>query len=216
MTVGSIKLAANRIRIELLEAEARNATGPSLWIDLEERRGVLVAGTFQPGWLDQLDEDPRRTLDEAVAGLFKMSGVGLVQTPGESSTARTNRTVTGRTERLVLSELEITWSDWVAAWEAEASGEMPLEGRPHVLPRPEAEAERRSGGRTADDARSSRGMSRRVRRPRLASGSFVSTSGAPSDALLGRGRSGSRMMNRVPWPGVESTSIVPPCSLTIP
>ncbi len=45
---GSIHLATNRIRFELVAA-ARDF--PSLWIDLEERSGILAAGVSRPGWL---------------------------------------------------------------------------------------------------------------------------------------------------------------------
>ena len=56
---GSIHLATNRIRIELLAGERDR---PSLWIDLEERSGMLAAGVSQPGWLESLSLDQRRTL----------------------------------------------------------------------------------------------------------------------------------------------------------
>src|SRR5207249_5018354 len=77
---GSIHLATNRIRIELI---AGNRDGPSLWIDLEESSGVLAARVSQPGWLESLSADERRTLSDAVAGLYKISGVELVHTPGD-------------------------------------------------------------------------------------------------------------------------------------
>ncbi len=77
---GSIHLATNRIRIELLAAERDR---PSLWIDLEERSGMLAAGVSQPGWLESLSLDQRRTLADAVAGFYKISGVEWIHTPGD-------------------------------------------------------------------------------------------------------------------------------------
>ena len=113
---GSIHLATNRIRIELLAGAPDDS--PGLWIDLEERDGVLAASLSRPGWLQRLDADERRVLDDALAGLYKFSGV-------ERAAAT-----------LDFRAVVIRWADWVACWEQEAK-ETPGQGNwPQVLPAP--------------------------------------------------------------------------------
>jgi hypothetical protein len=113
---GSIHLATGRIRIELL-GEDRDR--PSLWIDLEERSGVLAAGISRPGWLENLDDARRRTLADALAALYKVSGVERVGTPGADRVAPVS---------IAFSDVVIPWSAWVATWENEANpGSEPME-----------------------------------------------------------------------------------------
>jgi hypothetical protein len=136
VSLGTVRLAANRIRLELADGEEKD---PPVWLDMEERRGVLAAGASQTGWLDGLSDEERRVLDLAVAGFFKMSGVGLVHTPGDplDEVEPTVDGAPGRTPRLEFAEIEITWDDWVAAWEDETAGK-PLPEGPPVLPQVEA------------------------------------------------------------------------------
>ena len=77
---GAIHLATNRIRIEFV-SKSRSHGG--LWIDLEERPGVLAAGVSRPGWLDSLSADERRTLGLALAGFYRICGVQQVHRPDE-------------------------------------------------------------------------------------------------------------------------------------
>ena len=119
---GSIHLATNRIRIELL---AGDRDRPSLWIDLEERSGVLSAGVSQPGWLDGLGIKERRTLADALAGLYKIGGVERIHTPGEPSSC--SQAEPGRIREredspaaVDFAHVVIPWRAWVDSWEGEA------------------------------------------------------------------------------------------------
>ena len=134
--LGAIRLAANRIRLELPDPESKD---PSLWLDLEERGGVIAAGVSRVGWLERLGDEERRVLELALLGWFKMSGVGLVHTPGDPlvDSDKTVDAAPGRTARLALADIEMRWTDWVAAWEDESAGK-PLPEGPPVLPRAEA------------------------------------------------------------------------------
>jgi hypothetical protein len=123
---GSIHLATNRIRIELLAGERDR---PSLWIDLEERSGVLAAGVSRPGWLEGLNRDQRRTLADAVAGFYKISGVERVHAPGDplpgfSATAATIDGVRGSVSSVNFAEVMIAWRAWVEVWEGERSRKL--------------------------------------------------------------------------------------------
>jgi hypothetical protein len=120
---GSIHLATNRIRIELL---AGDRDRPSLWIDLEERSGILAAGVSQWGWLESLDAKERCSLADAVAGLYKISGVELLHTPGgPRSNLEATAIVVGEVRAPLgavnFADIVIPWRAWVAAWEGEAS-----------------------------------------------------------------------------------------------
>ncbi len=110
---GSIHLATNRIRVEILAGERDQ---PSLWIDLEERSGILAAGVSQPGWLEGLSLERRRTLADAVAGLYKISGVERVHTPGAHLPA-----FPATAGSLDFGDVIIRWREWVAVWESEVS-----------------------------------------------------------------------------------------------
>jgi hypothetical protein len=101
---GSIHLATGRIRVELLGGDRDR---PSVWIDLEERSGVLAAGVSRTGWLESLDDAGRRTLADALAGLYKISGVERVHVPGPPGS-------------IDFSAVVIPWPAWVAAWQGDA------------------------------------------------------------------------------------------------
>ena len=55
-----------------------------------DRSGWLVAGVHRAGWLHELNDLQRTTLENALAGLYKLAGVDFVEcktdreTPGES------------------------------------------------------------------------------------------------------------------------------------
>jgi hypothetical protein len=120
---GSIHLATNRIRIELLAA---TRDFPSLWLDLEEWSGVVAAGVSRLGWLESLSEEQRLTLSDAVAGLYKMSGVELVHTPGEPVGAAWTEKRSASESQISPGSVDLTavvipWRAWVEAWEDEAS-----------------------------------------------------------------------------------------------
>ncbi|MFO0908079.1 MAG: hypothetical protein U0794_06930 [Isosphaeraceae bacterium] len=148
MELGDVLLATNRIRFELLLRAW--ADGPSLWLDVEEREGGLVAGVSQAGWLVRLNATQRQALDLALAGWLAKCGVALVQTPGSSVMVNPEGTLDlatyhaqppepGRpvTRAVGLEELPLTWRNWVDAWQAEADESRPgalLSGGETVLP----------------------------------------------------------------------------------
>jgi hypothetical protein len=121
---GVIHLATNRIRVEMLAGAGERS---SLWIDLEERSGVLAAGISQAGWLENCNPEQRRTLSDAVAGLYKLSGVELVHTPGAPVCHAEDSHTTPQALRLIqrpvrFSDVVIPWHAWVEEWEAAAEG----------------------------------------------------------------------------------------------
>lgn len=139
--LGALRLSANRVRLEL-RPPANTRREPSLWIDLEERGGELIAGVFEAGWLTELRAEARQVLNDALAGWFKKSGVALIQSPGElldgPPTEDDLSRPVPRTDPLRLVAVEILWSSWVETWEAEQGGEVqraPLATPGGVLPR---------------------------------------------------------------------------------
>ncbi|MGO9464302.1 MAG: hypothetical protein ACLQVF_09120 [Isosphaeraceae bacterium] len=119
---GSIRLATNRIRIELLAA-ARDR--PSLWIDLEERSGALAARIARPGWLESVNGAQLLTLADAIAGLYKLSGVKVVRALGERVWASLGESDTAGDAKICPGSVDFTavvipWPAWVAAWEGDA------------------------------------------------------------------------------------------------
>lgn len=139
---GAIRLATNRLRIELIAEDVGGRPDErSLWIDIEEREGVLAAGVSEPGWLDALEPDERRTLDDALVGLFKMSGVVIVHTPGEPVASlpalpelATRNGDPAPTSAQAFAKTEVPWESWVRAWELERSEGRESPGLPSVLP----------------------------------------------------------------------------------
>lgn len=73
---GHVVLATNRVLFELRSPEA---PGGSLWLAFTERSGWLIAQVHRRGWLDTLQATQRTTLDNALAGFYKMAGVDLVR-----------------------------------------------------------------------------------------------------------------------------------------
>jgi hypothetical protein len=138
---GSIHLATNRIRIELVVA-AREF--PSLWIDLEDRSGILAGGVSQPGWLERLNAAESLTLADAVAGLYKLSGVQLIHTPGAAVDAACFPSDGESPAKLPpdavnFMAVPIKWRVWVEVWEGEAFRRLDRESPPWrdgALPRP--------------------------------------------------------------------------------
>lgn len=75
LTVGWVMLATNRIRAELIH-DAFPAN--SVWLEIEDRGGWLVAGVRDPGWLPELTPEQRQVVTTALAGLYKLAGIDLV------------------------------------------------------------------------------------------------------------------------------------------
>jgi hypothetical protein len=116
---GSIHLATNRIRVELVSQEIE---GPGPTVDLEERAaGFLAADLARTGWLAEFEAEPRRRFEAALFGLFKMSGVERLQ--------RTNSS--DLNPGTAFGDREILWSEWAAYWELDAGA--PVEPRAFEL-----------------------------------------------------------------------------------
>ena len=99
--VGSIHLSTNRIHVELvLENEDRK----SLWIDLQDFKGVLEGGMVEEGWLPSLAEFERKILHDLLPGLYTMCGV--------------QRSLSSETAELA----PIEWDAWVKTWTANQRG----------------------------------------------------------------------------------------------
>jgi hypothetical protein len=144
VVLGEVRLATNRIRLELLPPGVHEAE--PLGVDIEERGKVLVGGVWQTGWLDTISPDARQTLDTALTGWFLKSGVALVQTPGSPVGDDGNGASPPQTAPRRLAEVEVTWSKWVEAWAVEEAGQRlsaPLAGVAGVLPRGETTQETR-------------------------------------------------------------------------
>jgi hypothetical protein len=81
VTAGKINVGSNRIGIELRCASVETST----WVAFEERSGWLVAGIANPGGLPKLSQAQISAFRDALAGLYKMSGVDLVREQIEAS-----------------------------------------------------------------------------------------------------------------------------------
>jgi hypothetical protein len=76
ITTGEIRLATNRILVELY---CPDLAEESMWLAFEEQSGWLVASVYRRGWSDTLSLPRRQTLAGALAGFYKMAGVELAR-----------------------------------------------------------------------------------------------------------------------------------------
>jgi hypothetical protein len=132
--VGAVRLASNRIRIELCR---RGEGEQSVHIDLEEHAGRLVAGFTAPvdsaqanGWLDRLPLEQVRAFTDALAGFYKACGVDVVREQVESALRPGMRFLIGQRGGLIVE----TGPHFEAAarYDLDAEGLLvpqPLEGR---------------------------------------------------------------------------------------
>jgi hypothetical protein len=78
LEVGKIRLATNRIRMEV-----RAVGGESLFVELYERAGWLLAATDLPAdgntWLKALTPEQLLTFRDALAGFYEFAGVAVVR-----------------------------------------------------------------------------------------------------------------------------------------
>ncbi|MBM79458.1 MAG: hypothetical protein CMJ78_02540 [Planctomycetaceae bacterium] len=81
VTVGSIKIASNSIRIELRCEELANQ---HLTLSFQEQSGWLVATIPDQGWMPKMTVEQRQAFSVALAGVYQMSGVELVREQLES------------------------------------------------------------------------------------------------------------------------------------
>ncbi|MBL8848702.1 MAG: hypothetical protein JNG89_03420, partial [Planctomycetaceae bacterium] len=75
VTVGQVRLATNRIDVELSDPLAET---DSAWLRIEDLSGWLTGQLQEAGWTDRLANDERLRLNAALAGLYKRAGVDLV------------------------------------------------------------------------------------------------------------------------------------------
>ncbi|MFO0847644.1 MAG: hypothetical protein U0871_03650 [Gemmataceae bacterium] len=75
LSVGTVHLGTNRIRVELRLA---GADTPAV-LEWEDRSGWLVVGWAEPGWVTALTDGLARTFENALAYLYKRAGVDLVR-----------------------------------------------------------------------------------------------------------------------------------------
>jgi hypothetical protein len=149
ITAGELRLATNRVRIELRSALTEDSEeGP--WLEFDERHHALIAGIEGPGWLDRLDEEQARVLGVAVVGLFKMCGVewirarpdtrshagrivpelaGVAEGPASpiaygppGAELPADHAETPVTTLIPFRTVSVTWKRWVEAWQREQAG----------------------------------------------------------------------------------------------
>jgi hypothetical protein len=75
LRVGRIVLTPTRIGIELVQVSAVDPVR----LEWEDQAGWLVACIREPGWLKALGEESRQAVTTALAGLYKLAGIDLVQ-----------------------------------------------------------------------------------------------------------------------------------------
>jgi len=73
--VGKVMLTPTRIGIELLQGEGARPVR----LEWEDRAGWLVASIRQLGWLETLTNMQRQDVTTALAGLYKLAGIDLVE-----------------------------------------------------------------------------------------------------------------------------------------
>jgi hypothetical protein len=88
ITTGEIRLATNRILVELYCPDLGE---DSMWLAFEEQSGWLVGSIHRRGWSDTLSYSRRQTLASALAGFYKMAGVDLVREQIEARIGPTAR-----------------------------------------------------------------------------------------------------------------------------
>src|SRR5207302_558350 len=76
LSVGWVALASNRIRVELIHADY---PADSAWLEFEDRCGWLMASLREAGWVTHLTAEQAQAVTTALAGLYKLAGVDLVQ-----------------------------------------------------------------------------------------------------------------------------------------
>jgi hypothetical protein len=124
LRVGEIRIATNRIRIEL--------AGPtsSIHVDFEEHGGWLLAGltcsTACPqSWLLRLSPQQGMAFRDALGGFYKLAGVDVVREQVEAQLypgAVYDLKASPETDALLYSATPIRWTDWVETWQRDHDG----------------------------------------------------------------------------------------------
>ena len=74
--IQNVQVASNSIRVALAR---KGSTGGPLVLAFQEQSGWLTVGILEPGWLDELKDWHRQTLELAMAGFYKLAGVDIVR-----------------------------------------------------------------------------------------------------------------------------------------
>jgi hypothetical protein len=146
LTVGSINVGTNRIRIELCSSTC------GVHVDFEEHAGWLVAGLSRQSatprwgqtWLARLRPEQALAFRDALAGFYKLAGVDLVREQLANDLPTGLDTIPNlpvlRTNEVLFSAMPIHWCDWVQTWQIDHDGKghaplLPEQVR--LLPAPE-------------------------------------------------------------------------------
>lgn len=76
VAIQAVEMGSNRIRVAVA---CPSVSDQPAWIHFEEQSGWLVAGVASRGFLDELDDVQRETMNVALAGLYKLAGVEIVR-----------------------------------------------------------------------------------------------------------------------------------------
>jgi hypothetical protein len=97
--------------------------GASVGVNFEEDAGRVVAGLALPpggaamSWLGSLSADQRGALHDALAGFYKMAGVGLVRDQADEALL-----AEPGPDKLLFDRVPVRWEDWVRSWEVDQAG----------------------------------------------------------------------------------------------
>jgi hypothetical protein len=122
--VGEIRIATNRIRIELAGSDS------SIHVDFEEHGGWLLAGltcssACSQSWLSRLSPQQGMAFRDALGGFYKLAGVDVVREQVESQLypgAVYDLKAGPETDALLYSATPIRWADWVETWQRDHDG----------------------------------------------------------------------------------------------
>jgi hypothetical protein len=151
LRVGEIRIATNRIRIELCD------TASSVHVDFEAHGGRLLAGLTCPSacsktWLTYLTAEQGMAFRDALGGFYKQAGVDAVREqiesqlppgavydltekslvvwplPGQNGETVHDLEDDAQKDALLFSATPIRWDDWVQTWQHDhdAKGHVPL------------------------------------------------------------------------------------------
>lgn len=76
LAVGPVRLSTNRIQFEVLH---RELTETPFVFEVVERAGWLIGGIRKRGWVEQVSPAQQCALNTALAGLYALAGVDIVQ-----------------------------------------------------------------------------------------------------------------------------------------
>lgn len=76
ISVKDVQLTTNRVLVTLDEASHPDTP---LYLEVTEQSGWLVAGTRDPGWLNELEPDDAEVFKAALTGFYKLAAIALVR-----------------------------------------------------------------------------------------------------------------------------------------